>query len=627
MTAVLAVLGVLVAVTAVAGVVAWASEPTSPGNNGRAVMSVCPDSYGGVAQAPMHPPASCLSLAAALDAAVSNGIPDDLILLRPGLYCPVALPNTYGRLYLQGTPLAAFDFGGVAVRTHSLVEDVTFASYATDHCATPPGNAVIVDNFGHGASGFVFLQNLSVDGSSAADFTPGTTDAAAYGIDLDLQNAYLRDVVVRHAHTGLRINGGQVAHSAFVDNLDVGVQTVAGRSTWVQDTLIADTVAPGSGAGIGFLDAATGSFAQTAPTLRNVTLTGNEVGLGRWPSTNDDQANVMNTLIAGNGVDCAYAYAGMSPTGGAGHNAVGPSCYGLSTTAGSQTVTSGMVSAIAPVDHLSEFEPWVDPGWNPADYPGDPAGCSPTDQLERRRTACGIGAVSVHPAGLGGPDPVSDWINFPQTLDLGAQGEATAYLSNVRQGLVTVRDVSVTAGFTVVGDDCSLGALGVQAGIDATTQSSCLIRVASTANGPTSGTLTIVSDKGTIAIPLTSDATTTPTDDTSAPDPTGTTTSPAASPSTSTTTQPLLAPDAPGGVVAKAVRRGARVSWTAAARAASYQVQVKGRHGWTTRATKPAGALSATVKGLASGVRVRVRVVAVNAAGSTPSRNVKVRPR
>ena len=482
----------------------WASEPSGSDTNGRAIFVVCPDGFGG-AEAPANGPApDCQSLAQALDAAVNNGVPDDLILLKPGYYCPVDLPNTYGRLYLQGIPFDAFPTpGDVYSSGQSLVENVTFSSFANDHCGTIADGAILRAAV---STGFVFLSNLSVDGADTGVTTP--TSWANYGILLDQQNSYVRDVVVKRARVGLKIAGGTVSHSAFVKNLYEGVETASNRPTWISDTLIADTTG-GTSLGIGYFDGTQSGLQSNSDTLVNVTITGNDRGMGRYPSVSNPYANVRNSLIAGNGADCDYYFAGGN--GQSFSNIVGSSCYGLSVSSGSRVIDESELLGFAGVTYAGGLEPFFNPTLNWPSSQGDPNYCAATDQVERFPRACVVGSVDTSTAVVppGGSDPISNYISFPSQLDAapvqpGETASATASFSNLGGGYVTVSDVAVTSGFTVTHDDCSLGYLlhswngpGGEAA-----QAYCAITVSATPSAPLTGTLTVTTNHGVITIPV-----------------------------------------------------------------------------------------------------------------------------
>lgn len=499
----------------------WASAPSETDSNGRAIIVACPDGSGGSDHS--YFPGSwhgdgadrCIPLADALAEAASNGIPDDLILLRPGFYCPVVLPDTHGRLWLQGIPEDGMtSSGGAVARSYSEAEGVIFSRYAKlglpgDPSCDPSGDAMIQSTT---YNQLVFLQNLSADGADVPTSvgTPDSGNAASYGIRLSNQNSYVRDVVVKGARVGMKIDGGSVTHSAFVNNLYEGLETGGQRSTWVQDTLITGTRGgPSRGYGIGLIDGATGGFAATADTLVNVTITDNSKGLAPWPGYSNSYNNIRNSFIAGNDTDCDGAYAGMN--GNSSYDAAGPTCYGIvgELAKPGSFIPDGLSSIINPIDYLGSMEPVIDLNWGTAYGLGDPNNCSPTDQVERKRSDCYIGATSLVTHTPGSPPGLSDWVDLPSEVDFGtiaADDSATRTLtfSNKRDGYVTFRDVSATDGFTIARDDCSHAFLVrrvITTGEAA--QPYCTISVTATGTEQLNGSLKLATNHGgTTSIPL-----------------------------------------------------------------------------------------------------------------------------
>jgi hypothetical protein len=490
----------IAAVTLVALVAApatWASEPTGYDSNSRAVFVACGDDYAGVAD--------CLTLAEALQLAADNGTSDDLILLKPGKYCPVNLPNTGSRLYLQGIsqravlPITGTDPTSYVFNPQrSEVEEVVFTTYAKDtNCDTAYDGTVLRAAV---SSNLIFLSNLAVDGANK--FVSPTSNAH-YGIWIDQASAYLRDVVVRGAQTGIKIRGGEISHSAVVKNTGNGIETSQGGSTWIQDTLVADN------GGAGIYDSKTGSFATYPNTLVNVTVIDNAVGLATPPGYYNYYASVRNSVIAVNAVDCSSSYIGYY--GLSSYNAVGSGCESLTGATGTVVMTDGSYGPIGAVQYQGGFEPYATLSWGSDIYKGDPNACTATDQLEQARHDCYMGAYGpavVSPVGSG-TDLISNHVSFPSSLDFapvqpGDSTSAAAYLSNPDQGFVTVRDVSVTEGFTVIRDDCSLSFMprtwiGVSGNA---AQAYCSIMVEATPTADMTGTLTVTTNHGTVTIPL-----------------------------------------------------------------------------------------------------------------------------
>lgn len=492
---------------------AVASEPGEYDSNGRAIFVVCPDAtaIGDAVVGPGEAVDGCdsPSLAEALAAAAGNDAQDDVILLHPGYYCPVDLPDTGSRLYLQGIPRTALSSGGLdpVASNRSQVEAVTFAPYATGSCAPIFNNAVLRSAV---FENLIFLSNLGVDGASAHDAPPTAFGGAAQiGIELTSQSAFVRDVVVKHARTGLRITGGSVSQSAFVKNVSIGVETAQNRSTLLQNVLIAENTV---GTGIGHYDGASAS--TFADTLVNVTVTGNKVGLDRFSESNFS-TKVINSLIADNTRDCSAGTIGNN--GSSRYNVVGlnasfPCSYLALLSPGTVQLTQGQTSALLGVDYVGELLPYMDPRWESGARLGDAAWCTLTDQLEHLRTDCHVGAISplaMHTPPLEEP-PVSYYVDYTERLTLGGAGgdSATAHISNARAGYVTVRDVAVSEGLTVAHDDCTLGFLPrywLNNGGGAA-QTSCTITVAAESgqapSAPFSGALRLTTNRGLITIPV-----------------------------------------------------------------------------------------------------------------------------